>query len=122
MKSAYQDAPAYVTKDGSQIRELLHPAVHPAPAGQGRASLAEAVVPPGGETFLHRHLVSEEIYHVTAGRGVMELGGERFPIQAGDSVRIAPGTTHRLFNEGGEPLRVLCVCAPPYSHEDTELA
>lgn len=122
MKTTYQDAPPYVTKDGSEIRELLHPAAHPAPAGQGRVSLAEAIVPPGGETFLHRHPVSEEIYHVTAGQGVMELDGERFAVRPGDSVRIAPGAAHRLFNEGVEPLRVLCVCSPPYSHQDTELA
>jgi hypothetical protein len=28
MKSRYADIPAYVTKDGSEIRELMHPAVH----------------------------------------------------------------------------------------------
>ena len=33
MKTTYQDAPPYVTKDGSEIRELLHPAAHPATAG-----------------------------------------------------------------------------------------
>ena len=79
-------------------------------------------MPSGGETFLHRHPVSEEIYHVTAGQGVMELDGERFAVRPGDSVRIAPEAAHRLFNEGVEPLRVLCVCSPPYSHQDTELA
>jgi mannose-6-phosphate isomerase-like protein (cupin superfamily) len=36
-------------------------------------------------------------------------------------VVIAPGITHKLWNTGGEPLVLLCCCAPPYSHEDTFL-
>ncbi|MDE2584796.1 MAG: cupin domain-containing protein [Betaproteobacteria bacterium] len=107
----------YTTKDGSQIRELMHPAVH----GNRAQSLAEATLPPGGRTLLHRHLVAEELYHVTAGHGVMRLGERRFLIQPGDTVAIAPGTAHGLENTGEEPLVVLCACSPAYRHEDTEL-
>jgi mannose-6-phosphate isomerase-like protein (cupin superfamily) len=32
---------------------------------------------------------------------------------------IPPGTPHKLRNTGAEPLKLLCCCAPPYSHEDT---
>ena len=28
MKTRYADIPAYITKDGSTIRELMHPSVH----------------------------------------------------------------------------------------------
>jgi hypothetical protein len=38
MKSRYADIPAYITKDGSEIRELMHPAVAwqpPAKPGRG---------------------------------------------------------------------------------------
>ena len=45
MKTRYADIPAYVTKDGSVIRELLHPDHH----GNRQQSLAEATVPPGGK-------------------------------------------------------------------------
>jgi len=109
--------PPYITKDGSEIRELMHPAVH----GNRAQSLAEALVPPGGGTVLHRHHLTEELYHVTAGHGVMTLGERRFLIQTGDTVAIAPGTPHRLENTGDVPLVVLCACTPAYSHEDTEL-
>ena len=37
-------------------------------------SLAEATVPPGGETVEHFHRTSEEIYYFTAGAGRMRLG------------------------------------------------
>jgi mannose-6-phosphate isomerase-like protein (cupin superfamily) len=107
----------YVTKDGSVIRELMHPAVQ----GNLGQSLAEATVPPGTRTLRHRHGRSEEIYHVLRGRGLMSLGDDRFPIMEGDSICIPPGTAHDLENHGDEDLVVLCCSAPAYSHEDTEL-
>ncbi len=117
MKSSYADATPYVTKDGSEIRELMHPAVH----GNRAQSLAEATVPPGGETLLHRHRVTAELYHVTAGAGLMTLGDETFDVCAGDTVSIPPGTPHRIRNTSAAPLRILCACTPAYSHDDTEL-
>ncbi len=117
MRSRYNETRPYITKDGSLIRELMHPAVH----GNRAQSLAEARLPPGGRTLLHRHLRSEEIYHVTAGEGLMRLGAERFAVGAGDSICIPPGTPHDLECTGREELVVLCVSAPAYSHQDTEL-
>ncbi len=107
----------YVTKDGSEIRELMHPAVH----GNRAQSLAEATVAPGGATALHRHGVTEEIYHFTAGAGLMTLGTERFAVRAGDTVCIAPGTPHCVENTGAVAMKILCACAPAYAHTDTEL-
>jgi len=60
MITQYKDVQPYVTKDGSLIRELMHPDVH----GNRQQSLAEAIVPVGFTTFLHKHLKSEEIYHI----------------------------------------------------------
>ena len=117
MKTRYADTPAYVTKDGSVIRELLHPDHH----GNQQQSLAEATVPPGGKTLLHRHQQTEELYHVTAGQGLMTLGDAQFPVTVGDTVAIAPGTPHCIANPGQEDLRFLCCCSPAYRHDDTEL-
>jgi mannose-6-phosphate isomerase-like protein (cupin superfamily) len=116
-KTALAEIAPYITRDGSEIRELLHPDQHPV----RQQSLAEAVVPPGATTLLHRHLLSEEIYHVTHGTGRMTLGDEVFTIAPGDSIAIAPGTPHRVENTGDEALHILCCCAPAYSHADTEL-
>ncbi len=113
----YAECAPYRTLDGSEIRELLHPdrdAVR-------RQSLAEARVPAGQGTLLHRHHASEELYHVTAGRGRMELGGESFEVGPGDTVLIPPGTAHRIDSLGPGPLCILCACSPAYRHEDTEL-
>jgi mannose-6-phosphate isomerase-like protein (cupin superfamily) len=117
MKTRYAEIPVYTTKDGSEIRELMHPAAH----GNRLQSLAEATVHTGQRTHLHRHGRTEELYHVTSGRGLMTLGEARFEVGAGDTVHIAPGTPHCIEALGTEPLRILCCCTPPYSHEDTEL-
>jgi len=113
----YATVPAYRTKDGSEIRELMHPDVH----GNRAQSLAEATVPAGHRTLLHRHHRSEELYHITAGLGRMTLGTDCFAVQPGDTLLIAPGTAHCIEAIGEEPLRLLCCCAPAYSHGDTEL-
>jgi mannose-6-phosphate isomerase-like protein (cupin superfamily) len=108
----------FTTKDGSQVRELVHPRTDAA----GKLSLAEAVVPPGGATLEHHHRRSEEIYHFTAGRGRMRLGPDEFAVAAGDSVVIPPGVPHKLWAAGAEPLVLLCCCSPPYADEDTILS
>jgi mannose-6-phosphate isomerase-like protein (cupin superfamily) len=117
MKTSYHQIDAYVTKDGSLVRELMHPGIH----GTTRISLAEAIIPPGSATLLHRHRKSEEIYHITAGAGIMTLGMERFTLVAGDTVAIAPGMSHQVRNTQSVPLKILCCCSPAYAHDDTEL-
>lgn len=117
MRQRYATAQPYITKDGSEIRELMHPLVH----GNRAQSLAEATVPAGCRTLLHRHRVAEELYHITAGEGVMTLGKARFPVRAGDTVCILPGTPHCIEATSREPLRLLCCCSPAYAHEDTEM-
>jgi mannose-6-phosphate isomerase-like protein (cupin superfamily) len=111
------EVPAFVTKDGSSVRELMHPAKHASRA----QSLAEASVAPGAATSLHRHRTSEELYCVLEGRGEMTLGTRVFEIKSGDTICILPGTAHRVRNTGEEALRILCSCSPAYRDEDTEL-
>ena len=111
------DAEAFITKDGSEIRELAGPVSLPT----ANQSLAQATVPPGGETEEHFHRVTEELYFFTEGSGRLRLGEEERDVRAGDCVVIAPGTPHKLLNPSDGPLRLLCCCAPAYSHDDTVL-
>ncbi len=117
MRTNYDRIAPYVTRDGTLIRELMHPAVH----ASRNQSLAEATVAPGQESELHRHHQSEELYHVVAGEGYMVLGDEGFVVRVGDTVCIPPGRPHSLRNSGTGPLRILCCSSPAYSHDDTEL-
>ena len=111
------EAKSFVTKDGSTIRELMHPVLHAC----RNQSLAEAAVAPCAQTALHRHHETEELYHITEGTGLMTLGEREFEVRAGDTICIAPGTPHRIANTGGATLRLLCCCAPAYRDDDTEL-
>ncbi len=107
----------YVTKDRSEIRELLayrNSSIR-------NQSLAEARVRPGASTALHRHLKAEEIYFILQGRGLMQLADELEPVGPGDAVAIPPGVIHRITNTGTEELRFLCCCSPAYEHHETEL-
>ena len=116
-KTTYGAITPFITKDGSQIRELMHPAQH----GNRAQSFAEAIVEPGAQTQLHRHHVSEEIYHITQGAGSMTMGNALFDLAVGDTICIAPGTPHCIACTSDIPLKILCACAPPYAHEDTEI-
>ena len=107
----------YVTRDGSQIREWAGPGYSPA----ANQSLAEATVAPGATTIRHYHRASEELYLVTAGRGLLRIGEEEREIAAGDCALIPPGEPHDLRNTGEVDLVVVCACSPAYSHEDTFL-
>ena len=112
-----EDREAFITADGSTIRELAG-----VPSGNAaNQSLAEAVVPAGGTTIAHLHRTTEEIYLFTAGRGRMRLGEQEREVREGDCVVIAPGVPHKLWADAAADLVLLCCCAPAYSHEDTVL-
>jgi len=120
-KTEYSALQAFITRDGSQIKELMHPAQHASQLGVQAQSLAEARISVGSKTQLHKHHKSEELYHVTAGIGIMTLAEKTFSVQQGDTVCILPGTAHCIENTGTEDLVILCCCAPAYADSDTEL-
>jgi mannose-6-phosphate isomerase-like protein (cupin superfamily) len=109
------EATAFITKDGSEIRELL--AYRNSTIRQ--QSLAEARVPVGGCTMEHYHSRAEEIYYITAGVGRMRIETEVREVKTGDAIAIPPGRKHKLWNTGSGTLRLLCCCAPAYEHSDT---
>src|SRR6185295_4605684 len=87
---------AFVTKDGSEIRELL--AYRNSCIRQ--QSLAEARLAPGRSTQEHLHVRTEEIYYITQGEGLMRIEGEERKVLPGDAIAIPPGTKHKLINTG----------------------
>lgn len=105
----------FTTADGSTIRSILDGTNAPV----REQSLAEASLPPGGSTQRHYHRASEEIYFLLEGTGRMELDGALRDVGPGDAVLIPAGAWHQITAASGQPLRFLCCCAPPYSHEDT---
>jgi len=109
------DAPPFITKDGSEIRELL---AH-RNSVIANQSLAEARIPVGGATDEHYHPKTEEIYYITHGSGRMRIESDTREVKVGDAIAIPPGKKHKIWNTGDATLRLLCCCAPCYEHEDT---
>ena len=66
------DREPFTTLDGSVVRELAQVA-----DGAAAQSLAEATVPPGGETTEHLHRTSEEIYRFVSAAAGSESAGRR---------------------------------------------
>lgn len=109
--------PAFTTKDGSEIRELL---AHRNSCIR-KQSLAEARLAPGMATAPHYHPLTEEIYYIQEGRGRMTIDGDERDVGPGDAIAIPPGATHTILNVGETALKILCCCAPGYEHSDTVL-
>lgn len=107
------DQAPFTTQDGSTIRSILDPTNAPVQ----NQSLAEASLPAGATTRPHCHKASEEFYFILEGRARMTVAGVNRDVRPGDAILIPPGTRHAI--RASTPLRFLCCCAPPYSHEDT---
>ena len=99
----------FATEDGSTIREYLHTPVQ---------SLAEATLSAGQSTQRHYHRLSEEIYLIVEGGGLMEVDGDEREVDTGDAILIPAGAWHTL-TAGPQGVRLLCCCVPPYTHDDT---
>jgi mannose-6-phosphate isomerase-like protein (cupin superfamily) len=112
------EVPAFVTKDSSEIRELL---AHRNSCIRNQ-TLAEARLPVGACTIPHAHRTTEEIYYVLEGAGRMRVGQDVCDVGPGDAIAIPPGAEHQISNTGESVLKFLCCCAPGYEHDDTVLA
>ena len=110
-----QPAAPYETLDGSLVREL----VRPERGGSRNVSVAEAVIQPGQSTRSHAHSLSDEIYFVLSGEGVVMLGAKSCTVEPGSCLLLPAGQAHSARCGGPQALRILCICAPPYTHEQT---
>ena len=107
-----QNVPSFITKDGSEIRELL--------AYRNYAirnqSLAEARVHRGGATQEHYHKITEEIYYITHGAGRIRIEGEVRNVKWATPSRFHPSKN----TKSGTPLPKYCdSCAVARRHTST---
>jgi len=107
----------FTTKDGSIIVSILDKSNAPVQ----NQSLAEARLPAKKSTQRHYHKSSEEFYFFLEGQAEMEIDGVSRKVTSGDAVLIPAGSWHQITATGNGPVRLLCCCSPPYSHEDTYL-
>ena len=110
-----EQAEAFVTIDGSTIRELAGAVSLPSV----NQSLAEATVPVGAATTEHYHVVAEELYFFTAGSGRLRVGDDERDVRAGQCVVIPPGAPPQAVEHrrrAGRPAVLLLTALQPRGH------
>ena len=80
---------------------------------QGRFSLMERTLPPGGRMPpAHRHVGNEEAYVVLEGEVEFHVAGEVFTGRADTFVLVGAGEAHTFGNSGVTDARLLVLHAP----------
>jgi transcriptional regulator with XRE-family HTH domain len=65
----------------------------------------------GEQPYVHGD--SEELVVVISGSAQIELGGELFDLESGDSIDYRSSTPHRISNTGQEVAEVMWIISPP---------
>jgi mannose-6-phosphate isomerase-like protein (cupin superfamily) len=86
--------------------------VHPDTVGSRHIDHRISTYAPKAYVAPHSHKIQEQVYHVLAGEGLMEIGGRRRVVRRHDVVFIPPRVEHALYNTGLEPLTFLVITAP----------
>lgn len=111
-----KDAHAELAELGSPLvtDALEQPVIHQRPWGLWKLlSRADGYwvkrieVSPGRRLSLQEHADRTEHWTIVAGTALVELDGEEFVLQAGSSLDIPRGASHRLTNPGTESLIIV---------------
>jgi mannose-6-phosphate isomerase-like protein (cupin superfamily) len=78
---------------------------------EGSGTVYRVTVAPKERTAVSYHRLAEEYYFVLAGGGVAVLNGREHTLEAGDFLRLPPGT-HHGFVGGPQGLEMLDVHTP----------
>jgi quercetin dioxygenase-like cupin family protein len=78
----------------------------------GKYTLCEAIVPPGGGPPPHVHSREEEGFYILEGEITFTVNGERVMAKAGMFANMPVGTPHSFKNESDKPARMLISVAP----------
>jgi mannose-6-phosphate isomerase-like protein (cupin superfamily) len=108
-----EDLVENVVGDGSQLRQIFHPAQDPMAID---FSLSSARLSPGVSTKEH-FLAQSETYLILVGEGTLILDGESYPVKEGSAVWVPPRCSQYLRNDSSQELRFLVIVDPPWTTE-----
>src|SRR6266545_24128 len=84
----------------------------------GEAVVIEVDVEPDGFVAAgHVHPFQSERFAVAAGTLGLKVGGRKLTLEPGDVATVEPGTAHRFWNAGDEPVRFVCEIRPALQFE-----
>ena len=70
---------------------------------------ARLTLQPGSSIGFHEHNGEDEVYVILRGRGIVDEGGQKVQVAAGDTVLTGNGAGHAIAAVGTEPLEMLAV-------------
>lgn len=79
-------------------------------------SLSRFRVPGGTTTQLHK-LTITEWYVMESGSCIVEINAQKIKMNAGDNLKISPGQSQRVINDGDEELIFQSICMPRWVPE-----
>jgi quercetin dioxygenase-like cupin family protein len=82
----------------------------------GKYTLIDMHVPPGGGPPPHRHDF-EEMFTVLEGEIEVTFRGQSLTARAGETINVPANAPHAFTNAGTDPSRLLCMCAPSGQEE-----
>lgn len=98
--------------DQSEEREVVS-GVHNIPMLEGeRTNLLQFRIEPSGSVPEHNH-PHEQIGYIISGKAMFGTEGGTRTLGPGDAYRIPSGESHRLDNNGAEPVLGIDVFSPP---------
>jgi mannose-6-phosphate isomerase-like protein (cupin superfamily) len=80
-------------------------------------SVIQERVPPGDRERSHFHSRARQFFYVLEGQAVLEVGGSRVEVRAGQGLEVPPGVPHQFRNESQSAVTFLVVSCP-HSHGD----
>ncbi len=83
---------------------------------EGKYTLIDMHVPPGGGPPPHRHDF-EEMFTVLDGEVQVTFRGQTLIARAGETINVPANAPHAFTNATGTPSRLLCLCAPAGQEE-----
>jgi mannose-6-phosphate isomerase-like protein (cupin superfamily) len=84
----------------------------------GESVVVECTVQPHGfVAAAHMHPEQSEHFQVLKGRVGFRVGREKVELGPGESVLVEPGTAHKFWNAGDEPVRFVTVVRPALQFE-----
>jgi len=84
-------------------------------------SMAHVFMGPTSSSLLHKHDRMEEIYYITHGAGVIQVGSYEYLAHTGDFIAIPPNKEHKLTTIGERNLEHLVFAFPPFNPEDVHV-
>ena len=100
----YEGVKGIRTQFGSEVKMLMHPALRDLDRD---VSVLWVTLPPGASTGLHRHPEQAEFEYIVSGKGVLETGQDKIPVEPKILVFNPPGLDHNVSNTGKEIMYLL---------------